>query len=187
MLALLFGGVAVGLALIAGKEASEQALLAARWTARAGLPLFLVAFLASSLLRLTKNDVTHALMRRRRQWGLGFALAHSIHLSALAVNVLIFAPRDPLSLVGGGVAYAMVYLMALTSNDAAMRRLGKWWKRLHWLGIHIIWFIYTLSYAGRLTNPDPGYFWTGAALTPIMLGALGLRLYVRFAHKAAPA
>lgn len=179
-LAILLGGGAICLALLAGTSESEQALLAARWTARAGLPIFLVAFLASSLLRLSKNDVTRALMRRRRQWGLGFALAHSIHLCALSVNVLIFAPRDPLSLIGGALAYAMVYVMALTSNDAAMRLLGKWWKRLHLLGIHIIWFIYTLSYAGRLANPDPGYLWTGALLTPVMLGALGLRLYARY-------
>ena len=135
MLGLLFGLFAVALGLMLGDNPAEQALFAARWTARAALPLFLVAYLANSLLRLWRGDITRALMRRRRQWGLGFALAHTIHLVALGINVLVFAPREPATVIAGGIAYGMIYLMALTSNDASMRAMGKWWKRMHSFGI----------------------------------------------------
>ncbi|MEQ1509462.1 MAG: hypothetical protein ABL909_03560 [Sphingopyxis sp.] len=182
-LALLLGLTAIGAALVVGETSAEQARLAARWTARAGLPLFLTAYLASSLLRLWRGDATRALMRRRRQWGLGFALAHSIHLVALLVNITIFAPRALTSLIPGGLVYAIIYAMALTSNDAAMQAMGKWWKRLHTLGVYSIWAVYTLSYAGKLANPDQ--IMAGAVLTPVMLGALALRLYARFGRRGA--
>lgn len=177
----LCGLGAVALGQIIGQGPAEQALLAARWTARAALPLFLVAYLASSLMRLWPGDITRALMRRRRQWGLGFALAHSIHLVALAHNVLVFGPARPWqSLVGGGIAYAMIYVMALTSNNWSMRRLGRNWKRLHRAGIHYTWLIFTLSYAGRFSDGDPDHFLTALVLTPVMFAALGLRLIARF-------
>lgn len=179
LLAGLFAGLAaVATAFLAGGGSADIALHAARWTARTALPLFLVAFLASSFVRLWSNDMTKALMRRRRQWGLGFALAHTIHLSALAINVLVFGPsREPETLVGGGLAYVFILLMSLTSNDWSMKQMGRWWKWLHVVGVYYIWLIFTLSYAGRLADPDK--FVTGAVFTPVMLGALALRLYAR--------
>jgi methionine sulfoxide reductase heme-binding subunit len=182
LLGLIAGLGAIAAAFVAGGSSADVALHAARWTARTALPLFLVAYLASSLVRLWPGEISRALVRRRRQWGLGFALAHTIHLGALGVNVLVFGPsREPETLVGGGLAYALIFLMALTSNDASMKLLGRNWKRLHVFGIHYIWLIFTISYAGRLA--DPGMFLTGAVFTPIMLGALGLRLYVRFSRR----
>lgn len=184
----LICGAVAGLAavlagLVMGGDNAERALLAARWTARAALPMFLIAYLASSLWRIWPGELAKALVRRRRQWGLGFALAHTIHLGALATNVLIFGPsREPETLVGGGLAYVLIFLMALTSNDRSMKLLGRNWKWLHLLGIHYIWLIFTISYAGRLA--DPGMLVTGAVFTPLMLMALGLRLYARFGHRS---
>lgn len=95
--------LAVAAGLVSGADAAERAGLAARWTARAALPLFLIAFLASTLMRRWPAAITRALRKRRRQWGLGFALAHTIHLAALAVNVIVYAPgRTWQSLIGGG-------------------------------------------------------------------------------------
>ena len=187
MLGLLFGLFAVALGLMLGDNPAEQALFAARWTARAALPLFLVAYLANSLLRLWRGDITRALMRWRRQWGLGFALAHTIHLMALGINVLVFAPREPATVIAGGIAYGMIYLMALTSNDASMRAMGKWWKRMHSFGIHYTWLIFTLSYAGRFTDGDANHYATAIVLAPVMFGALGLRLYARFGRRRVAA
>ena len=189
LLALLLGGGAVAAGWLAGATPAEQALLAARWTARAALPLFLIAYLAGSLVRLWPSAPTRALVQRRRQWGLGFALAHSIHLGALAYNVLVFAPRSWETLVAGGFAYVMIYVMAATSNDASVRLLGPWWKRIHIFGLHYTWLIFTLSYAGRFTDGDPDHYLTASLLTPVMLGALALRLYARFGGRrgATPA
>lgn len=179
-LALILGGGAALAGWVVGTSPAEQALLAARWTARAALPLFLVAYLASSLLRLWPGEMTRALVRRRRQWGLGFALAHSIHLGALLYNILNFDSRPLPTLLGGGLAYLLIYVMALTSNDASMRLLGKWWKRLHRFGIHYIWLIFTLSYLGRFSDGDSNHFMTAVTLFPLMIAALALRLYARF-------
>lgn len=174
------GLLAVALGLLAGGDAAERAGLAARWTARAALPLFLVAFLASTLVRRWPGDVTRALLRRRRQWGLGFALAHTIHLAALAVNVIVYAPgRTWQSLIGGGLAYAMIFAMALTSTDGWQRRLGRWWHRLHWFGIYYIWFIFTASYAGRAFGDDPDKRVVGIVFGLILVAALALRLWPR--------
>ncbi len=185
LIGLVAGLLAIALAFVATPVPADQALLAARWTARAALPLFLAAYLASSLLRLWPTALTRALVRRRRQWGLGFALAHSIHLVALAVNVILFRPRPAETLIGGGVAYLLIYLMALTSNDASMRLLGRWWKRLHRLGIHVVWLVFTVSYVGRFTDGDPDHFATALVLAPLMIAALALRLWARFRPRAA--
>lgn len=127
---------------------------AARWTARIGLPLFLLTYLASSLGRLWPNALTRSVWQNRRYWGLGFAACHTVHLYAL-VRALDASGevRTFASLVPGGLAYVMVGLLALTSSDAAMRALGRNWRRLHTIGVHYIWLIFTLAYAGRLANP----------------------------------
>lgn len=180
--ALLIAVSAIIAALSFGHTPAEQALLAARWTARVALPVFLIAYLASSLLRIWPSELTKSLVRRRRQWGLGFALAHTIHLIALAINVLVFGPsREPETLVGGGLAYVFILFMALTSNNWSMKKLGKNWKRLHIAGIHYIWLIFAISYASRLGDPEK--FLTGAVFTPVMLGALGVRLYAHFGKR----
>lgn len=178
LLGLVAGLLAVAAGLLAGADAAERAGLAARWTARAGLPLFLVAFLASTLVRRWPAPATRALLRRRRQWGLGFALAHTIHLIALGINVIVYAPgRTWQSLIGGGLAYVVIYLMALTSTDAWQRRLGKGWRRLHRFGIYYIWFIFTASYAGRAFGADPDKRMVGIVFGSIMVAALALRLW----------
>lgn len=173
-LALFAAIVGILLGLMVGTSPAEQANLAARWTARVALPLFLVAYLASTLVRLWPGENSRAIARRRRQWGLGFALAHTIHLGALAVNVLLFAPREIASLFPGGLAYIMIYIMAITSNNFSVKALGKNWKRLHRVGTHYIWFIFTASYVTRLFKPE--MMVTGMIFTPIMLAALTLRL-----------
>ena len=173
---LSFGAVVLGVLL--GGDLIEQAHMAARWTARAGFPIFILTYSASSLARLWPNDTTKAILRHRRQWGLGFAFAHTVHLAALVVFLKISGepPKLP-TLVGGGAAYVLLYAMAVTSNDAAMRALGVWWKRLHRVGIHWLWFVFTFSYFGRIF--DPGRMVQGLVLFPVCLAALGLRLWAR--------
>ena len=180
LVGLFAGLLAVAEGLIAGADAAERAGLAARWTARAALPLFLIAFLASTLVRRWPAGITRELIKRRRQWGLGFALAHTIHLAALAVNVIVYAPgRTWQSLIGGGLAYFMIYVMAFTSTDGWQRRLGRWWRRLHTVGIYYIWFIFTASYAGRAFGEDPDKRIIGIIFGTILIAALALRLWPR--------
>jgi methionine sulfoxide reductase heme-binding subunit len=177
ILALVLSAKTVMIGLLLGGDFAGQLLLAARYTARASFMIFLVVYCASSLVRLWPNDATRLIMRHRRQWGLGFALAHTIHLAALAMYNIIILNRPGLqSLLGGGLAYALMFVMALTSNRASMKAMGIWWKRVHSAGIHWLWFIFTFSYFGRLF--DPGRMMQGAILFPLCVAALGLRLWV---------
>lgn len=177
--AFIASSIAVALALWAGSDLIQQSQIAARWTARASFLVFLVVYTASAMVRLFPAPATKAVLRRRRQWGLGFALSHTIHLAAL-INYLALSgeQRPPGVLIGGGLGYALMFAMALTSNDTSQRMLGRWWKRLHRVGIHYIWFIFLFSYAGRLADTDR--IWTGLVFTPLALAALGLRLAARF-------
>jgi methionine sulfoxide reductase heme-binding subunit len=175
LVAALLSIGAVGLAVMIGGDSLEQARLAARWTARVGFPVFILTYSASSLVRLWPHDIWKTLLRYRRQWGLGFALTHSVHLVALSLyNSLAHSVPTLVTLAGGGGAYVILYAMAFTSNTASMRALGVWWKRLHTLGIHWLWFVFTFSYAGRLFDPER--MMQGLILFPICLAALGLRI-----------
>jgi methionine sulfoxide reductase heme-binding subunit len=175
LIAFILAAKSVMMGLLLGVEPVEQALLAARYTARVGFPIFMLTYSASSLLRLWPSDWTKALVRYRRQWGLGFALTHSVHLVALiSYLILIGEPPEPITIIGGGSAYVLMFAMALTSNDASKKALGVWWKRLHVAGIHTLWFVFTFSYFGRLF--DPGQMGQGLILFPIALAGLGLRI-----------
>lgn len=168
---------AVSLGFVVGSDHLEGARLAARWTSRVGVPLFLTAYLASTLWRLKKNQVTKALLQRRRQWGLAFAWSHSVHLLMLTYFFLLAGMSPALrTVVGGGLAYVMIYAMALTSNDWSQRKLGKNWQRLHRFGIHYIWFIYAFTYAGRLA--DSNMRLVAIVGTGLFLLALALRIFV---------
>jgi methionine sulfoxide reductase heme-binding subunit len=177
MLGLLAGLLALWAGLAAGSDQIESWLLAARWTARVGFPIFIVAYAASSLAKLWPSDLTRRLWQGRRWWGLGFAASHTVHLYALVTYLNLSGESRPLGvLIGGGGAYVMLFLMALTSNEAAMRALGRNWKRLHTLGIHWLWFVFAFSYFGRIAE---GRELPYAAITfAVALLALGLRIAV---------
>jgi len=163
---------------VLGTTVPEQWQLAARWTARAGFPVFLATYLASSLVRLSPAPWSRALARDRRSWGLGFATSHTIHFIALVMATRLSPePRTIASLIPGGLAYSFILLMALTSSDTAMRALGAGWKRLHSIGIHVIWLIYTLAYAKRIPHAETRTI--GLVMTALALAALGLRLAAR--------
>jgi DMSO/TMAO reductase YedYZ heme-binding membrane subunit len=169
---------ALGIGLLIEPDRIEGWHFAARWTARVGLPVFLAVYLASSLVRLWPAGWNRALLRDRRWWGLGFAASHTVHLVALVTYLQISGtPRTIGSLIPGGIAYALLFAMALTSSDAAMRALGRNWKRLHTLGIHYIWFIFFISSVGRIL--DPAKRLPGVIEVALTLAALAVRLAAR--------
>lgn len=178
LLGLIAGLAALCLGTQAGKDWLEGWQLAARWTARIGFPIFMITYAASSIGRLWPSEITRAVWRDRRWWGLGFAACHTVHLYALyTYTVAAGHGVSTQTLIGGGGAYVVMYLMAFTSNEAAMRALGKNWKRLHSLGIHWLWFVFTISYFGRVAEGREMPF-AGLALA-VALAGLGLRIAAR--------
>lgn len=158
-LGLLAGLAALAAGLLVGSDPQEGWLLAARFTARASYPFFIVTFVASSILRLYRRPWTMALLRDRRWWGLGFASCFFVHLMALLAYNWLRDQFPPAGLLDRGVwVYAIPLAMVLTSTDGARRRLGRWWTVLHRVGMWGFFFIFVLSpYVDgllALTMPD---------------------------------
>ena len=152
----------------------EGAAAAARLTARNSFLWFLVAWSASAVARLWPGGWRTALLRRRRSVGLGFAASHTVHLGALLVAILVFDHGTKLvTIVGGGVGYLFVLAMAITSNDASVRRLGpRRWRLLHAAGGYVIAGIFAFSYLGRV-KADP---WIGVPMMSLIGLAAALRI-----------
>jgi len=149
-----------------------------RATARIGALVFVLAYAASSLCRLWPHRLTKALLARRRGVGLAFALVLFTHLALIGALALrhpepFFAELDPVTAYGGGAVALLVAAMALTSNDAAVQRLGRRrWRRLHALGMHATWFVFASSYGPRVLLESVAY----APFALLLLAALALRV-----------
>lgn len=175
-------GVAAGLlvavsAVAFGGPAGLQ--LAARYTARLSFWWFLCAYLAGPLARLTRTgqtltDMARAALINRRGLGLGFAMVHLIHLGALTAYVTAAHLHPKAStLAAGGVAYGLLGAMVATSHDAAQRRMGRWWRRLHLLGLHSLWLVFVLTLVADMqTGVDYG---VRGVMIAAAVAALGLR------------
>ena len=145
-LAALGTGVCLGAYLVDGGETGLQAWI--RNTARFSTGYFGVAFVTSSLLVFGRGPWTLWLRRNRRVIGLAFAFTMTLHLAGLAA-LAYFYPEPFLSgvglltLLGGGTAYAFIYLLAFTSSDSAQRALGlRRWQWLHTIGGWVIWVVF---------------------------------------------
>ena len=58
-----------------------------------------------------------------------------------------------ITLIGGGFGYVLVYAMALTSNDNAVKKTWiKTIEKIHLFGANYIAVIFTFTYAGKLLN-----------------------------------
>ena len=175
-------GVAVLCAsLLAAHGAGEDGLgVLARVTARVALVIFVAAYAASPLRRVWRAPLSGWLLRNRRFVGLSFAVTHGFHALAVIALVVLLRDRfeyDPVTLAGGGTAYAFVALMAATSSDRAVAALGPTrWRRLHRAGLHTIWFVFAVTEIPAALH-SPLHF----LLASLLLAAAGLRAVTAFA------
>lgn len=174
VLGLGIGLAAIALGLTAGADPAEQWQLAARWTARAGFPLLLLAYAAGPLARLAPGGLTRALVGQRRWWGLGFAAAHCAHLVALLRFFAVSGkPVPAIAALGGAAVYLALFLMAFTSFPAAQRALGRHWKLIHRIGIHALGAVFALAWTGKaLAGVEP---WVAPPFALLIWLAMALR------------
>ncbi|MGB1336029.1 MAG: hypothetical protein ACPG8D_08935 [Luminiphilus sp.] len=135
-------------------------LLWTRYSAHLAFVFLLLAFSASTLKAFVNNAQTRGLVRYRRQLGLGFATAHTFHLVALILflsNLEGYSVDASVAVAGFG--YVVTALLAVTSNDYSIKRLGPAnWKQLHSVGISILMLYFFVAFSGRLlTNFAPIY------------------------------
>ena len=183
----LFIVIALGLGafvlaiLYSGAFDVEAIRLAVRQTARTSLVLYLMAFCASSLYKLSPSGGTAWLVRNRRWFGLGFAFSHLLH----AIVLLMFLDSDSETfwsmvktpnLVIGGTGYFFITILAATSFNGAVRKLGPAkWKLLHTVAVYVIWVNFMISNGKRI--PVSEFYLLPVAL---LVGAMLLRVAGRY-------
>lgn len=173
---LVVVGVSFGLS-----GAGEEGLrLAVRLSARVSAALLAVVFSASSVSRIARAGWSKALLRRRRELGLGFAAAHFGHLGVVIALAVLFSESfwrttSMTGVIGGSIGYVWVAAMSVTSFSGPRRRVGpRAWRALHTSGIWLLWGIFVFSYAGRAPTHV-----IAASFLGLMLVALGLRIAAR--------
>ena len=185
LLALTLLGLSIWIAGMRGFEV-DGVRMVIRFTARTSLVLFCLAFSAAALSRLWPNGSTRWLRRNRRFLGVSFAASHAIHLAAIAA----YAVMDPAgyaaatsiaSYIFGGLGYAFILAMTLTSFDRTAAAIGaRAWRRLHLVGGYYLLFQFMVSFGKRI--PDMPLY----ALFLIPLVAVFMLRMVSMAAKAAP-
>jgi sulfoxide reductase heme-binding subunit YedZ len=127
-----------------------------RFTARTSLLFFCLAFSAAALAQLRPNPWTRWQRRNRRYIGVTFAASHGLHAIAIAA----FAAVDPAgfakatnlaSYVFGGIGYAFIIAMTVTSFDRTAAALGpRAWRALHLVGGYYLLLQFTVSFGKRI-------------------------------------
>jgi len=156
---------------------------AIRATARSSFALFLLAFLASSLVALLPGPASRRMLRERRYLGLAFAFSHTVHgvliyRYAQQFPELFWAGRTVTSSLPGSIGYLFLLMLTLTSFKAPMRLLGgRAWKALHSTGMWVLAGVFCLSFYKRI--PMGGWYPLAFAL---MFAAMALKLTAKLAH-----
>lgn len=111
-----------------------------RYSGRMGFILLFLSFGAAPLQRLFNNSTTRFLRRNRRYVGIATALvlwAHFLVILSLSFTAPVwFDANAPWFIFyPGSTTFTVVALMALTSNNTAVRLLGaQRWRNLHLIG-----------------------------------------------------
>jgi sulfoxide reductase heme-binding subunit YedZ len=124
---------------------------------RCALPLFLLAFTASSLATLWPTRITRWQLSNRRYIGLAFAFGMAWHFSFVAYSISLFglfaSGLNASATILDVIALTFLLLMTLTSFRWCARHLSAAnWRRLHKTGVYVIWFVATYIYLGGVRH-----------------------------------
>ena len=177
--ATLFGALALGF----GRDA-EAIRDALRFSGRLSFILFVIPFVASSLLRLRPSSVTRRLMKHRAEFGLAFVGSHVAHLGLIVwlgtQPEVTFAPSV---IAFGGFGFVVLAALGATSFPATTRALGpRRWRMLHRFGVHYIAVIFAYDWINGLTAAPLLY--APFALLLVLVLALRFALRRPLAHGA---
>ena len=115
---------------------------------RCALPLFVVAFTASSLATLWRSAFTRWLLANRRYIGLAFAFGMTWHFTFVAYTIWNFG--NPLNVKATALdlfGFTFLLLLTLTSFRPFAHCLSRAnWQRLHKAGVYAIWLVPSAIY-----------------------------------------
>ena len=147
---------------------------ALRVTAWISFSYFILAYAARPMRKVLGYG--DWLVRHRRYLGLAAAFAHTVHFGYVVQYARTTTEViEPATYVGGGLAFALFWMLALTSNDASMRWLKRGWKGLHRVGMHYIWFVYALTFSGGVGVHGLSTLFFGLCLLGLLLRLLAWR------------
>ena len=115
---------------------------------RCALPLFVLAFTASSFAVLWPSTLTRWMLANRRYIGLAFAFAMALHFSFVAYFISSFGnPLNFRATLMDVIGFIFLLMMTLTSFRWGARYLSRAnWRRLHKTGVYAIWSVAILIY-----------------------------------------
>jgi methionine sulfoxide reductase heme-binding subunit len=185
ILTLILAALCAGLAGIRDFDVNGVRMVV-RFTARTSLLFFCLAFSAAALAQLRPNAWTRWQRRNRRYLGVTFAASHALH----AIAIIAFATMDPAgfaattnlaSYVFGGIGYAIIAAMTVTSFDRTAAAIGpRAWRILHLTGGYYLLLQFTVSFGKRI--PEMPLY--GLFLVPL-LAVFALRM-IAMASKHTP-
>lgn len=186
LIAVLSATLLLWIVSMEGSDQTEKLLFWARYTARLSFVVFMLVFTASALNYFVGNRATQFVRQNRRNLGLSFAFAHSIHLVALCSFLWVSGEqRTADTLIIGTLVYLMIFAMALTSTDKAVAKMGLAnWKRLHRIGVHSIALVFLVIYLGKLVEGQPQGSASDTTTFTLLVGLLVAGYLLRVVHWA---
>ncbi len=158
-------------------EDEATVAFALRLSAKLAFFVYALIFMARPLQQLFPTPVTQSLLRSRPFLGLSFAAVMSAHLALIAWWFVFVARESPpvTTLLIGGIAYAFIFLMAITTFAAPARVLGPQnWRRLHRTGLYFVGAVFLNALIPDVIAmpSDPVYLAAGI----VMVIAITLRM-----------
>ncbi len=99
--------------------------------------LLLLILIVGPLARVSGIEFLGSIRLFRRELGILMGMLALMHYATFLIKnfeyleVIIQNPNPPLWLPVGFWAMILAFLLLITSNNWAVKKLGKWWKRLH--------------------------------------------------------
>lgn len=136
-----------------GKPSIAEVL---RGTGRISMVVFLLAYVRVPLSSLTPDSPGGWAARNYSKLLLLLASSHTIHAIAIAALAYLYAPGfGTLALVGGGLGYLFVYVLAALAATGMLARAPGEAGRIETIAIHYVWLVFTATTAtSTLAKPE---------------------------------
>lgn len=173
--------------LLAGAADEDTARLLVRWTIRASVVPFLLAFVAAAAGTLWPGRTAEWLLDNRKHLGLAFAYGVALNMAAIVWlggfnRGVYWSGLSILDRVESYGGLAVVVALSLTSFDRLSRQISpSIWRLLHTLGMYGLWWVffrtnwlYSLSAVRRSLLAER---WLYLTITTLLIASLLLRLW----------